>query len=60
MEETKHNTGLILNFALNYGSRSEMVSAMKNMMQKVQDGQLMIDEVDEALYDCPFNDRSFT
>lgn len=48
MEETKHNTGLILNFALNYGSRSEMVSAIKNMMQKVQDGQLMIDEIDEA------------
>lgn len=48
MEETKNNTGLILNFALNYGSRSEMVSAMKNMMQKIQDGQLKIDEVDEA------------
>lgn len=48
MEETKHNTGLILNFALNYGSRSEMVSAMKNIMQKVQDGQLRIDEIDEA------------
>lgn len=48
MEKTKHNTGLILNFALNYGSRSEMVNAIKNMMQKVQDGQLMIDEIDEA------------
>ncbi|MFC4320150.1 isoprenyl transferase [Litchfieldia salsa] len=32
VEETKGNTGMILNFALNYGSRSEILSAIEEMM----------------------------
>ena len=33
MEDTKEITGLILNFALNYGSRDEIVSAVQHMMK---------------------------
>ncbi len=47
MEQTKQNTGLILNFAMNYGSRDEMVRAMKQMIQEVTEGKLRMEDITE-------------
>ncbi|WP_240697290.1 isoprenyl transferase [Sporolactobacillus sp. THM19-2] len=49
VEQTKSNTGLILNFALNYGSHSEIVSAVKKMVQDVQARKLDPESIDEDL-----------
>lgn len=36
MADTKNNTGMILNFAFNYGSRREITSAIKKLLKKLK------------------------
>lgn len=49
MHETAYNTGLILNFAFNYGSRKEIVSAVQKLGQAIEAGELDSSEIDEEL-----------
>ncbi|WP_020615251.1 isoprenyl transferase [Paenibacillus daejeonensis] len=46
--KTAENTGLVLNFALNYGSRKEMVDAMRQVAADVRDGRLDPEAIDES------------
>ena len=48
-ERTKDNTGLNFNIAFNYGGRTEIVRATKNISRLVLDGKIKIDEIDEDL-----------
>lgn len=49
IEETKNNSKLTLNIALNYGSRQEIVKAFKEIHRDINKGKLSIDDINEDL-----------
>ncbi|MGE5553210.1 MAG: isoprenyl transferase [Betaproteobacteria bacterium] len=48
-EATAGNTGLVLNIALNYGGREELVQAARRLAARVQAGELQPDLIDEDM-----------
>lgn len=64
MQQTSHCTGLNLIFALSYGSRQEITSAVKDIARRVKSGELDPDSIDEstvnsALWTSPTPDPDF-
>lgn len=51
IEDTKDCTGMILNFALNYGSQDEIVTAVQKISQKVVDGELSVSDISKKTVD---------
>ncbi|NLJ31826.1 MAG: isoprenyl transferase [Clostridiales bacterium] len=47
-EVSKNKTGMVLNIALNYGSRAEIVRAVRLLAQEVKSGKLEPDAIEEA------------
>ena len=50
-EATKNNDGLNFQIAINYGSRDEMVRAMKKMAADIKDGKMDVDDISESTFE---------
>lgn len=46
--QTAQNTGMILNFALNYGGRAEIITGVQALAKQVAQGDLAPEQIDEA------------
>jgi len=49
LDSTANNTGMVLNLALNYGGRAEIVHAIQAIVKEKEEGRLNMDEIDEVL-----------
>lgn len=47
-EATAHKTGMILNLAINYGGRAELVTAVRRIVEDCRNGTLTADAITEA------------
>ena len=51
IEETKDNSGIILNLAINYGGQAEILHAVKSIAGQVMDGTLKIEDIDVPVFE---------
>ena len=49
-ELTKHNDGMLLNLAMNYGGRSEIVKASREIAKDFSDGSIKLEDINEQLF----------
>ncbi|ASV65925.1 isoprenyl transferase [Cytobacillus sp. FSL W7-1323] len=50
IQSTAHNDGLVLNFAMNYGSRAEIIEAVKNVLIDAQSGIIDDEKLTEEVF----------
>lgn len=49
IEETRNNTGIILNLAINYGGQAEILHAVKTIAAEAAAGTLAVEEIDNQV-----------
>lgn len=49
-ELTKNNTGLTINFAINYGGRAEILNATKIIAKEYKEGNIALEDINEDLF----------
>jgi len=50
VDETKENTGLILNLALNYGGQVEILDATRRILQDIQNHKLSLEDLEVPVF----------
>lgn len=50
IKRTENNTGLVLNLALNYSGRNEIIEAVRRISRNVAAGDIKPEEIDDALF----------
>ena len=50
MEKTKNNSKYIINFAMAYGGREEIIDATKKIATLIKNGKLEVENIDEELF----------
>ena len=50
MEKTKHHNKFILNFAMAYGGRTEIIDAVKKIVDETKQGKISSEDIDEDFF----------
>jgi undecaprenyl diphosphate synthase len=50
MKKTKRNTGMVLNAALSYSGRDEIIQAVKKIIGHVQQGEMTTKQINEEVF----------